>query len=57
MEENEPGGNVHRLVRELEEQVTHLQAELREKELRETSLHEKLKKKEQLEETFKETIG
>ena len=51
MEENEPGGNVHRLVRELEEQVTHLQAELREKELRETSLHEKLKKKEQLEET------
>ena len=51
MEENEPGGNVHRLVRELEEQVTHLQAELREKELRETSLHEKLKKKELLEET------
>ena len=51
MEENEPGGNVHRLVRELEEKVTHLQAELREKELRETSLHEKLKKKEQLEET------
>ena len=51
MEENEPGGNVHRLVRELEEQVTHLQAELREKELRETSLHEKLKKKGQLEET------
>ena len=51
MEENEPGGNVHRLVRELEEKVTHLQAELREKELRETSLHEKLKKKELLEET------
>ena len=51
MEENEPGGNVHRLVRELEEKVTHLRAELREKELRETSLHEKLKKKEQLEET------
>ena len=50
MEENEPGGNVHRLVRELEEKVTHLQAELREKELRETSLHEQLKKKEQLEE-------
>ncbi|XP_066019125.1 probable serine/threonine-protein kinase drkD isoform X3 [Pocillopora verrucosa] len=50
-EENERGGNVHRLVRELEEQVTHLQAELREKELRETSLHEQLKKKEQLEET------
>ena len=38
-------------MRELEEQVTHLQAELREKELRETSLHEQLKKKEQLEET------
>ena len=38
-------------MRELEEQVTHLQAELREKELRETSLHEKLKKKELLEET------
>ena len=53
MEENEPGGNVHRLVRELEEQVTHLQAELREKELRETSLHEQLKKKEQLEETLR----
>ena len=51
MEENEPGGNVHRLVRELEEQVTDLQAELREKELRETSLHEQPKKKEQLEET------
>ena len=51
MEENEPGGNVHRLVRELEEQVAHLQAELRDKELRETSLHEQLKKKEQLEET------
>ena len=51
MEENEPEGNVHRLVRELEEQVTHLQAELREKELRETSLHKKLKKKKQLEET------
>ena len=53
MEENEPGGNVHRLVRELEEQVTHLQAELREKELRESSLHEQLKKKEQLEETLR----
>ena len=53
MEENEPGGNVHRLVRELEEQVTHLQAELREKELRETSLHEQLKKKEQLEENLR----
>ena len=53
MEENEPGGNVHRLVRELEEQVTHLQAELREKELRETSLDEQLKKKEQLEETVR----
>ena len=56
MEENEPGGNVHRLVRELEEQVTHLQAELREKELRETSLHEQLKKKEQLEETFRKQL-
>ena len=53
MEENEPGGNVHRLVRELEEQVTHLQAELREKELRETSLHEQPKKKEQLEENLR----
>ena len=53
MEENEPGGNVHRLVRELEEQVTHLQAELRDKELRETSLHEQLKKKEQLEENLR----
>ena len=40
-------------MRELEEQVTHLQAELREKELRETSLHEQLKKKEQLEETLR----
>ena len=53
LEENERGGNVHRLVRELEEQVTYLQAELREKELRETSLHEQLKKKEQLEETLR----
>ena len=53
MEENEPGGNVHRLVRELEEQVTHLQAELRDKKLRETSLHEQLKKKEQLEENLR----
>ena len=53
MEENEPGGNVHRLVRELEEQVIHLQAELRDKKLRETSLHEQLKKKEQLEENLR----
>ena len=43
-------------MRELEEQVTHLQAELREKELRETSLHEQLKKKEQLEETFRKQL-
>ena len=40
-------------MRELKEQVTNLQAELREKELRETSLHEQLKKKEQLEETLR----
>ena len=40
-------------MRELEEQVTHLQAELREKELRETSLHEQPKKKEQLEENLR----
>ncbi|CAH3040982.1 unnamed protein product [Pocillopora meandrina] len=34
-------------------QVTHLQAELREKELRETKLHEQLRKKEQLEENLR----
>ena len=43
-------------MRELKEQVTNLQAELREKELRETSLHEQLKKKEQLEETFRKQL-
>ena len=43
-------------MRELKEQVTHLQAELREKELRETSLHEQLRKKEQLEENLKKQL-
>ena len=43
-------------MRELKEQVTHLQAELREKELRETSLHEQLRKKEHLEENLKKQL-
>ena len=43
-------------MRELKEQVTHLQAELREKELRETKLHEQLRKKEQLEENLKKQL-
>ncbi|XP_022809129.1 probable serine/threonine-protein kinase DDB_G0271682 isoform X1 [Stylophora pistillata] len=55
-EEKEHEGNVHRLVRELEEQVTHLQAELREKELRENNLHEQLKEKEQREENLRKQL-
>ena len=43
-------------MRELKEQVTNLQAELREKDLRETSLHEQLRKKEQLEENLKKQL-
>ena len=43
-------------MRELKEQVTNLQAELREKELRETSSHEQLRKKEQLEENLKKQL-
>ena len=43
-------------MRELKEQVTNLQAELREKELRDTSLHEQLRKKEQLEENLKKQL-
>ena len=38
-------------------QVTHLQAELREKELRETKLHEQLRKKEQLEENLRKQLA
>ena len=43
-------------MRELKEQVTHLQAELREKELRETKLHEQLRNKEQLEENLRKQL-
>ena len=43
-------------MRELKEQVTNLQAELREKELRETSSHEQLRKKEQLEGNLKKQL-
>ena len=43
-------------MRELKEQVTHLEAELREKELRETKLHEQLRNKEQLEENLRKQL-
>ena len=56
-EKEEQERNGHRLVRELKEQVTHLQEELREKEFRETKLYEQLRKKEQLEENLKKQLA
>ena len=56
MEKEKQEGNGHRLVRELKEQVTHLQADLLEKKLRETKLHEQLRNKEQLEENLRKQL-